>query len=570
MLANELAGSPTEVLVFEDFRLDVPRAEFSRAGRAVPLRPKAFALMLHLARNAGRVLTKNELLAQVWPGIVVTDDSLSQCVGELRDALGERGPALIRTLPRRGYRFDAQVRDEAGPQIVPAVARWPRRRAALWAVSATLVLGMLVGLGLLLARGKPARIDAAVVAGRSVAVMPLADLGPVAVPYLAEGITQELLTDLAHMSDALVVVGGAGPLDAKGIGHDLDVRHVVTGSVHHETGRVVVDMQMARTDTGALLWSERFEGERADGEWVRSISQRVAGSLEVKLWQSAGDLGRRDVANSEAMDLWMRGDYLLRHGTRREDLLEARRYLEAALAAEPQSMHALSALASSYLTEVVQRWSSDRKRTLATARALAQRALAIDPNHLLALSALANSYTLDSEFDAAAPIVEREVKENPNSARAYFDRIALLYYLARFEELKPDAAMALRLGSLDPTLVGKCHSILGFSLMVTGHDEEAYQELRLAVLAAPSMPGQRYGLIAAAALTGRMDEAHRLVAEALRDRPEMSIARLKAAGASTNLAFRKAHRRQFEGLRLAGLPEGDPPLAAASGAAANR
>ena len=106
MLVTDLGGSHPDILVFEGYRLDVPRAQFSRAGKSVPLRPRTFTLLCYLARNAGRVISKAELLAQVWPGVVVTDDSLSQCVGELRAALAERGPILIRTLPKRGYPGD--------------------------------------------------------------------------------------------------------------------------------------------------------------------------------------------------------------------------------------------------------------------------------------------------------------------------------------------------------------------------------------------------------------------------------------------------------------------------------
>ena len=126
VLVTDLGGSHPDILVFEGYRLDVPRAQFSRAGKSVPLRPRTFTLLCYLARNAGRVISKAELLAQVWPGVVVTDDSLSQCVGELRAALAERGPILIRTLPKRGYLFDAAVTGDAAAvrlHLRPAIRR---------------------------------------------------------------------------------------------------------------------------------------------------------------------------------------------------------------------------------------------------------------------------------------------------------------------------------------------------------------------------------------------------------------------------------------------------------------
>jgi len=582
VLATDLGGSHPDILVFEGFRLDVPRAEFTRAGKSVPLRPKTFTLLRYLACNAGRVISKAELLAQVWPGVVVTDDSLSQCVGELRTALAERGPILIRTLPKRGYLFDASVTGDAGA-IWPAPpagdagdpAPMQRHRAGLWAAAAgafVLALATLIVGVKALDSTKPARIDAALAARRSIAVVPFTDKSSPKAPHFAEGVTQEIVNNLGRLPDVLVVAGAAaGSLPdaaaagARSVGRDFDVRHVLTGSVQRDAERTAINVQMARTDTGALMWSERFEVDRGDADWVYDISQRVAASLEIKLAQAAVDPTRRDARSTEAMDLWMRGDYLLRHVKTHSELLEARRDFEAALLIDPQSLHALSTLSMTHVCEVLYRWTPDRKRSLALAKELAQRALSLDPDHPLALDALGNAHAFDSDFDAAHAVFQKALKVNPSSAKAQLNMASLLYFMARFEELKPYVANVMRLGRLDTTSVGKGHSILAYSLMAQGQDEEAYRELRQAVIAAPSLPGARYGLIAAAALTGRIDEAHRLVAELLRDRPETTIALIRAARSSANPEFRKAHLHYFDGLRLSGLPEGDaaaPKLAA--------
>jgi DNA-binding winged helix-turn-helix (wHTH) protein/TolB-like protein len=288
VLATDLGGSHPDVLVFEDFRLDVPRAEFTRADKSVPLRPKAFALLLYLACNAGRVVSKAELLAQVWVGVVVTDDSLSQCVGELRAALGERGPSLIKTLPKRGYLFDTAVTGGASA-VQPAArtgdagdpARFARPRAGLWAATAgaivlalaTLIIGVKT-----LDSTKPVRIDAALAARRSIVVVPFTDMSSPKAPHFAEGVTQEIVNNLGRLPDALVVVGAASgsppaasTMDARTIGRDFDVRHVLTGSVRRDAERTAIEVQMARSDTGALMWSERFEVDRGDAPRVRIV-----------------------------------------------------------------------------------------------------------------------------------------------------------------------------------------------------------------------------------------------------------------------------------------------------------
>ncbi len=381
--------------------------------------------------------------------------------------------------------------------------------------SAVLVAGLLVGAGAY-RHSNAVHIDAAMLGKRSMAVIPFVDLSVPPAPHLAEGMTQEIVTDIGRLPDALVIVGGpradrpASPaVDVRLVGRELDVRHVLTGSVRREGDRITAHVQMTRTDTGAVLWSERFEYARVDGA-IRDISQHVAGSLEIKLGQAANDSARDGVGSGEAMDLWMRGDYLMRHLSTHAELLEARRHLEAALVLDPQSLHAMSALAGTYVNEVIFRWSPDRRVALAKARSLAERALAIEPDHAVALYALGNAHLFDSNFDAARALFEKALRVNPNSPSTNRNMAALLYYTAQFEELKPYIAAALRLGPSDGRNVGRSHSILGFALMVQGRHEEAYAELRQSVVAEPSLTGARYGLVAAAALTGRREEAHRL------------------------------------------------------------
>jgi len=576
VLVTDPAGPRPGALAFDEFVLDAARATCWRAGVEVALRPKAFALLSHLADNPGRVLSKAELLANVWPGVVVGDDSLSQCVNELRSALGERGQALIKTVARRGYRFDALVTPVAPPgaAAVRHRARWLRWAAAC-GVAAMLAWAALVGVEAL---RTPTGIDAHLANRRSLGVMPFADLGQPASPYLAEGITQEILTDLGRMPDTLVVAGGsatlgvrAGGVDVTRVGRDLGVRHVLTGSARRDGDHVEVTAQMARTDNGALLWSERFEYDRpADWNWARDVSQRVAAALDVKLGEAAFESVRRDARNGTAINEWMQGEYLIRRIRSRDDLLEARRHFERAVAADPQSVNALAALAWTHFNELLYRWSSSVPESLAVTRELAGRANALDPNHAMALSILGSARAFSGDYDMAMAYFRRALQHNPNSYTAHRDMAALLYWMVQLDEVPRYAEMAMRLGPMDPDNVAKAYSVLGFTQMIQGHDDEAYRSLRLSVQASPLFPGARTGLIAMAALTGRMDEAHRLVAELMRDRPDMTIAGLSRAGINRTPSFRAAHARYREGMRMAGLPEGQPQVATAAAAGQNK
>src|SRR5215831_11599600 len=123
-------GAPTRStptrLAFGPFTIDIDRGEVTCDRGPVHLRPKTFSLLRYLVDRAGRVVSKQELLESLWPGVVVTDDSLTQAVRELRLALDDRERILLRTVLRRGYRLDAAVHAAprpAGPQPAPASAR---------------------------------------------------------------------------------------------------------------------------------------------------------------------------------------------------------------------------------------------------------------------------------------------------------------------------------------------------------------------------------------------------------------------------------------------------------------
>ena len=154
--------------------LDIERAELcDTSGRLVQLRPQALSVLLELARRAGEVVTKRDLMTRVWPGVVVTDDSLVQCIVEVRRALGDARQRIVRTIPRRGYML---IADETSAPIdsPPALSR--RLRVAVTSIglvaAAALVVWLLGVPGFDAVRSKPA----SVADGTSLAVLPLREL----------------------------------------------------------------------------------------------------------------------------------------------------------------------------------------------------------------------------------------------------------------------------------------------------------------------------------------------------------------------------------------------------------
>ena len=586
MKARVDIGMNAPRLQFGAFVLDMGRAELSRAGQPMALRPKALALLGLLASRAGHAVSKEELLAAVWPGVVVGDDSLTQCVAEVRTALGDRGgQSFIHTLPRLGYRFDmpvqalpneAQVVAAAGfpgpalaaPDTASVAAkvvssRWPRYAAAAGIVLATLATTATL-LPAWQGRSPFQRIDAELAARRSIAVMPFVDRSATPAPHVAEAVVEEILTDVARMRDSLVISSGStralaarGQTDPVQVGRELGVQFVLTGSLQRDAERLQLHVQLARAAGGAVLWSERFDNAGASGQnWQREVSGRIAGALDVKMHDGAIDPLWHVGRNSEAMDQWMRGAYLMRRFKTRKEVLRAREHFEAALAAEPRSVSALIGLAQTHQAEVFRRWhlGRDKAESLGRAKEYALAALSIDSNHAGALVTLGAVQTFANDFEEAERTLTKALILNPNNARVHSVLAALKFFMGRWTEVEAHIVSALRLNPLESENVWACHLMLGDSLMHLGQDRAREHHL-LAVLAEPTLPNPHFSMASHAALRGRIEEAKMHLSEAQRLSPGASIARSLAGDRSQHPDYLASRRVYREGLRLAGLPE---------------
>ncbi len=571
-------GGSTARRRFGPFMLDPVRGELTRDGAAVALRPKTYALLVYLVDRAGSVVPKQELLDAVWPGLVVTDDSLTQAISELRSALGEHGPALIRTLSRRGYRFEAELlpAERPAPASPPApaaaAAAPPASRPAHWAVrTMAAVIGAtfvaLLWLGVTQLRAQRLPLDEALAQSRSIVITPFADLSSPPAPQLAFAVDDELATDLGRHADLRVIARGSAAalgeaVTAQQAGRELKVRHLLAGSVQQLGNSVSISVRLLRTDDGRLLWSERFEYPSiADWAQRREISARIANLLGTRITLAAVADGRRPPQNHEALDHWMRGRFILYRLPQRAELpqakaelMQARSHFEAALASDPESIQAIAGLSFTYVNEVIYRWSADRKATLATAAELARRALAIDPNDITALKALAGAQLFDGDLDGAMRTARRQLEINPSDAHARRDLAGTLHFQGQWDAALHELDLAERLNPLDPSHLDKVHGMAGFALIALGRYEEAIARARRLEAVTPHSASPYLYLAASHAHLGRQEEARQAAAEVLRRRPQFMIG-ADARRASTAPAYLDGVRHMEEGLRLAGLPE---------------
>ena len=553
---------PVSMSRFGPFALDMSRAQLTCSGVPVALRPKTLALLSYFTAHPGRVVSKDELLAAVWPGVVVTDDSLSQCVRELRTALGDDGQGLIKTIARRGYLF------EPAPQAPTADAALAARRNRRWVwVGLALACALLLG-SLTLAWQReqaPVSVDQGLKARRSIAVMPFTELGAGGREYFAEAITEDLITDLAKLPDTLVIARtsaaavAARETDSRKIGRELGVRHVLSGSVRRDGAAVQINAQFAASDNGAVLWSGRFDyPDVADWAWKRDIGTRIARVLDVRMTtaaavQAAAHNGKR----LDAIDATLQGQHLLRHVVSLADLLRAREHFERALAIEPDSASALTGLAQSQLSEFEAGWNIG-VQGIALAEKTIARALAADPDYLPAQCLMGHVLRERGDFEGALRVYQKVVAANPSDAWSHARIGVMKLRLGRLEEVAVHTDAALRLSPFEAALVGYSHLYAGDAEYYLGREDAAYERMRQSAAAGPSptQVGAFLRMASIDALHGRGQEARQHAAQALRLlRPRWTIGAYRVWTAPVHPRLQAGRERFFEGLRKAGLPE---------------
>jgi len=411
---------------FGDHELDSGRYELRRGGESVPLEPKVLDLLIHLARERHRLVTKEELLAEVWPGVTVSESALTRAVSLARAAVGDsaQSPAVIETVSGRGYRWKAPL-EVAEPGPAPA-GRSRRRLPWLLAALAPVALMALVWprpLGWLFALTGMASPPTAPrpTAEPSLVVLPFLDLGGAdARLHLADGITEDLTTALAR-SPLLFVISRSSAYAYQGrsvpiatIGRELGVRYAVEGSVRSDGGRLVVTSHLIETQTGTQVWGDRFDAELDDlfslqGRLTEEIVGALGGSLAVAELER---LRQRPTEDLDAYELYVQARAAF-HTYRVERHAHARALVERALALDPDYPLAVSLLAALELTPYQLGWDLDPGR-IERARVLASRALALDPTSPAPHLTLAQVQSLERRFDLAVAEAARAVELGPS------------------------------------------------------------------------------------------------------------------------------------------------------------
>jgi adenylate cyclase len=381
--------------------------------------------------------------------------------------------------------------------------------------------------------------------------------------YFADAITDDLTTDLSHLSDSFVIARNTAytfkgkAVDVKQIGRELGVRYALEGSVRSVGETVAVNAQLISTETGAHVWADRFDGDRSRlGQLQGEFVARLANSLGVELVKAETLRATRERPdNADAVDLAMRARVAsFRLGP--AGLKEAAEDYERALDIDPGYVRAKIGLAHALATRVNNAWSTDPDADIDRAERLANEALSAEPNNALAHYAKALVYADRRKWDAAISEADAATDNDRNYAPAYALSGTSRIFLGRAAEGFPGVEAAMRLSPRDPIFpfwefdICHLHSHLA-------QWSQAIEPCRRAIQGVPGLWYSYVDLIAAYSFLGRDAEAKAESAELLKLKPDFTIRKYVAfaSGWTDNVVFNQQITRFAEGLRKAGLPE---------------
>lgn len=493
-----------------EWLVDPATNEIARGEERVHLEPKAVDLLLALAGRADQVVSREELLAQVWSGVIVGDDVLTQGVIKLRKALGDTSgePRYIQTIPKRGYRLVAAV---SRPEEKPA-APGSRRRYCWIAGACVLAAAVLAGLWRYLVEENPplatmsadaaARIDAS----PKITVYSFKEIaGDARQSLLARGFTSRLITDLGRFPDVRVITLPPQSVQGAAQGESGRGSYIVAGDVQSSAGKIRLYVRLVDAASGESLWSEQYDRPYSDLLSLQDeLTQRVLEKLRIKV--SDAELRRRArpyTRNLQAYEYFLRAQaaLIVRSKSGNET---ARGFYLKAVELDPSFARAHAGLALTYAADRRNNWTPDGKAALAKATELARAALQLDPNAPEVLFAQA---FIDMERGALSDAIgelRTALRLNPSYADAYALMAGIQTYDGRPAETIPLIRAAMRLAPDSGYLYSL---ILGRAYFFLGDTDSALLNLRQAVERNYESVESHLYLAAALARAGQRDAA---------------------------------------------------------------
>jgi adenylate cyclase len=512
---------------FEEYALDTGRRELRRGSELLPVEPKAFDLLLYLVEQRDRVVSKDDLIAAVWDGRVVSDSALTSCINAARTAIGDSGETqrLIKTLPRKGIRFVGVLREDRGgaaesrPEPSPALLEKP-----------------------------------------SLAVLPFANLSnDPDQDYFADGLTEDIITAVSRLRWFFVFARNSTlaynrkAADFRQIASDLGARYVLDGSVRKIGDRLRVTAQLIDASTGTQVWAERYDRVLADIFAVQDeITASVVASIEPQLYATENlRFRRKQQGNLDAWGYAMRAMPLIWTTESEKDNETAAGLLARAIEIDPDYAQANSLLAWTTAARAANGWQ-DPSDALAAALVLARRAIEQDHKDHWGHFVAGYIHTLARRSKPAVEALQEALECNPSFVNAH-NILALAHaYGGRVDECLAELAIATRISPRDQgaNLNAATLSTIGLCHLLAGRFVDAVEFQRRAIEIRPSLGTAWRTLAAAGGLAGDMETAASALAEAKRLQPSLT---LDWVDKYYPMVRAEDRAKYLEGLRRAGL-----------------
>jgi len=457
-----------------DWAVEPDLNQLSTQGRAVKVEPKTMAVLLQLANRPGQVVGRETLLSQVWPGVVVGQDSLTQVVIKLRKALGDDPdrPTYIQTVTKRGYRLVAPVLRPAG------TAAPPRRPHRIRWIAGAAALALLIAMGLWWSTGQQARrlspgpdsvVD--VTQPPTLAIAPFEALSQDSQEsLLARGITADLLSDLSKSSGLSVM--GFSPMEGRpGSEVSSHARYLVSGTVQRIDERLRLHVFLTERATGRQLWSERFDSSLTDLFAIQDeLGPKIVRMLPAKVSEAElRRMAQRHTRNLRAYEHFQQGQaaLLLRQKSGNET---ARLMFRRAIDLDKTFARAYSGLALTYAADYRNQWTADAAGALGRAFELARTANEINPDIPETYWTLAYVHAQRREHQQALKYLERSLTLYPSFADGYALMASVKTFAGQPAASIPLMRTAMR---LNPTSGYLYFLVLGRAYFFLGNLEQA-------------------------------------------------------------------------------------------------
>ena len=522
---------------FGSFRLVTGRRELLRHEGPVRLGSRAFDVLLALVKRQGQLVTKDELLAEVWLGRAVEENNLQAQISALRKVLSSDPDCAraLQTIPGHGYRFVGRVEHKYSVDQIAGTADAPRKFDA-----ARLPLP-----------DKP-----------SIAVVPFANLSSdPQQEYFSDGITDDIVTELSRFSELLVIASNSSfklkgsAFDVRQVGSELGVNYVLEGSIRKIDDHVRITAKLVDAITGAHRWAERYDREMKD---IFAVQDEVARTIASIL---AAHVGKAEVertlvrppATWQAYDYYLQGrnafsSFLTTY--RVADLYTARQHLQSALSIDQNYASAHAVLSNTHLCAYIHRLDDDYLNTSALERAhqIARKAVQLAPNLTVGHEHLGLVLSFMRRHKEAIAEFERATALNPNFSNWRFG-LALVHA----GEAERAIGMLGAITRLDPFYPAAAAGFFGLAYYMLKRYAEALPWLLECTSRAPDFRGGHAWMAANYAQLGQLDEARREIAEVLRLDPTFTLDGKQRQVAPFQLSDDAEHL--FDGLRKAGMPE---------------